>query len=209
MNAKSWLPPVFPFVSVVLGLFLISQVSTAQELTGQALVSALRQGGYVIVMRHASSPREVPDKSTANADNLPPERQLDEAGRASAVAMGKALRDLRIPLGDVLTSPTYRAMETARLAQFGNPKPAVELGDGGQSMQAVADSQAVWLKEKVTQLPKGTNTLLITHMPNLTRAFPQISGVADGEALIFHPDGKGAAPLVGRIKIEEWPGLRP
>jgi hypothetical protein len=46
-------------------------------------------GGYVIVMRHASSPRDVPDKRHANADNVNLERQLDEAGRASATAMGK------------------------------------------------------------------------------------------------------------------------
>ena len=59
-------------------------------------------------MRHASSPREVPDKQTANADNVNLERQLDEAGRASATAMGKALRDLRIPVGEVLTSQRIR-----------------------------------------------------------------------------------------------------
>ncbi len=209
MKLKSWVLPVFSLFCLASCLFVRTRVATAQELSTQAAVSALRQGGYVIVMRHASSPREVPDKKSANADNVNLERQLDEAGRASAVAMGKALRDLKIPLGDVLASPTYRAMETARLAQFNHPVATTELGDGGQSMQAVADGQAVWLKEKVTQLPKGTNTLLITHMPNLTRAFPQITGVADGEALIFHPDGKGASPLVARIKIEEWPGVRP
>jgi hypothetical protein len=34
------------------------------------------------------------------------------------------------------------------------------------------------------------------------------SGLADGEALIFGPDGKGGATLVARVKIEEWPGLQ-
>jgi len=209
MKLKGAAFTVFSLICIVAGLVLQSRIATAQELTGQALVSALRQGGYVIVMRHASSPREVPDKATANADNTTPERQLDAAGRASAAAMGKAFRDLRIPLGDVLSSPTYRAIESARLAQFGNPKPAAELGDGGQSMQTTPEAQATWLKDRVTQVPKETNTLLITHMPNLSRAFPQVTGVSDGEALIFHPDGKGAAPLVGRIKIEQWPGMRP
>jgi hypothetical protein len=46
-------------------------------------------------------------------------------------------------------------------------------------------------------------------MPNISRAFPQITGVTDGESLIFRPDGKGGTVLVGRIKIEEWPNLRP
>jgi len=47
----------------------------AQDLHGEALVKALQKGGYVLVMRHASSPREVPDKQAANPDNSKPERQ--------------------------------------------------------------------------------------------------------------------------------------
>ncbi len=33
------------------------------------LAEALRRGGHLLVMRHASSPREVPNRATANADN--------------------------------------------------------------------------------------------------------------------------------------------
>jgi len=188
---------------------LTATAALTQTLSGDGLVKALRQGGYVIVMRHASSPREVPDKAAANPDNVNLERQLDETGRATAAAMGNALRDLKIPIGDIFTSPTYRALETIRLAQFGNAKTATELGDGGQSMQSVAEAQGMWLRERITQAPKETNTLYVTHMPNIARAFPQITGVADGEALVFRPDGKGGAPLVARIKIEDWARLRP
>jgi phosphohistidine phosphatase SixA len=182
---------------------LLAGNAHAQQLQGDALVKALRQGGYVIVMRHASSPREVPDKQTANPDNVKPERQLDQEGRSTATAMGKALRDLKIPIGSVLTSPTYRALETLRYAQFGNPQPVPELGDNGQSMQGGTAAQAEWLKKKVTEFPKGTNTLLVTHMPNMSRAFPDATAnLADGEALVFGPTG-----VVARIKIEEWKGL--
>jgi hypothetical protein len=46
------------------------------------------------------------------------------------------------------------------------------------------------------------------HNPNLIAAFPRDAvGVADGEALVFGPDGKGGATLVARIKIEDWPRL--
>jgi phosphohistidine phosphatase SixA len=172
----------------------------AQQLQGDALVKALRQGGYVIVMRHASSPRDVPDKATANPDNTKPERQLDPEGRASATAMGKALRDLKIPIGAVLTSPTYRALETIRYAQFGKPEAFPELGDNGQSMTGGTEAQATWLRKKVTELPKGTNTLIVTHMPNMSRAFPEsTANLADGEALVFGPTG-----VVARVKIETW-----
>ena len=191
----------------LIGMLLLAGAAHAQTLRGDALVKTLRQGGYVIVMRHTSSPREVPDKKTANADNVKPERQLDEEGRTTAIAMGKALRELKIPIGDVLASPTYRALETVKYAQLGTPKPQPELGDNGQSMQGGTEAQAAWLKKQVTQFPKGTNTILVTHFPNIRGAFPDLGDVADGEALVFGPAGRGGAALVGRIKIEEWPGL--
>jgi phosphohistidine phosphatase SixA len=194
-------------------ILLLAGTAHAQDLRGEALVKSLQKGGYVIVMRHASSPREAPDKQSANPDNTKPERQLDEAGRKTAIAMGQAIRDLKIPIGSVLSSPTYRALETVRLAQFGVPQTFPELGDNGQSMQGGTPAQAAWLQQQVTHFPAGTNTILVTHFPNITAAFPQwSSGLADGEALIIGPDGKGpddkdGARLVTRIKIEEWPLL--
>lgn len=56
--------------------------------------------------------------------------------------MGKALRELKIPIGEVDSSPTYRALETVRLAQLGKARPVVELGDGGRGMQASSEAQA-------------------------------------------------------------------
>jgi phosphohistidine phosphatase SixA len=122
---------------IVFMSLVIAQPISAQSLAGDAPVKALRDGGYVIVMRHASSPREVPNRQTANPDNVTLERQLDEAGRAASVAMGRALRDLKIPVGEVLTSPTYRALETVRLAQLADPRTQTELGDGGRACRAL------------------------------------------------------------------------
>ena len=195
------------------GLILLLAVGTAaaadaQMLSRVALVKSLQSGGHVIVMRHASSPGEVPQKP--NPDNVPPERQLDETGRMTAAAMGEALRQLKIPIGEVLTSPTYRARETARLARLPNPRVVAELGEGPQSMQgAVERAQTEWLQKKVMALPRGTNTLLVTHVPNVTAAFPgEVPAVLQGEALVFGADGAGGSRVVGRIKIEEWGDLR-
>lgn len=194
---------------VTAAMLLLAGTAGAQPLHGEALVKALRQGGYVMVMRHASSPRQAPTRQNANADNIKLERQLNETGRATAIAMGKAIHELKIPIGEVLTSPTYRALETVRYALLGNPQPYAELGDNGQSMQGGTEAQASWLRKKVTQFPKGTNTVLVTHLPNLKEAFPQFGdGVDDGEVLVFGPDGKGDAMIVGRTKIEEWPAMR-
>jgi phosphohistidine phosphatase SixA len=188
----------------------IGSTAYAQNLQGAALVHALEHGGYVLVMRHARSPMEPPAKELADAENTRDERQLDEQGRTAAIAMGKALQDLRIPIGDVLCSPAYRALETVKYAQLGTARTYPELGDDGKSMQGSTDAQSHWLQNKVTQFPSGKNTFIITHSPNITRAFPQLeSPVSDGEALVFGPDGKGGAAIVAHIRIEEWPSLRP
>jgi phosphohistidine phosphatase SixA len=196
--------------AAIVSVLLASSQASAQAPSGAALVTALRQGGYVIVMRHASSPATPPDNDHVNADNVKLERQLDEAGRAGATAMGNVLRDLMIPIGAVLTSPTYRALETVRYARLANPQPVEQLGDGGQSMQAVGDAAAAWLRDRVSQAPaRGTNTVIVTHLPNLMRAFPDWQPqVADGESVILRPTGTGQAQVVGRIKIEEWTRLR-
>jgi phosphohistidine phosphatase SixA len=194
--------------TLILFLALSTAVAAgAQTLSRAALVKSLQAGGHVLVMRHASSPGDVPQNP--NPDNVPPERQLDETGRKTAAAMGEALRRLKIPVGEVLTSPAYRARETARLARLPNPRVIAELGEGPQSMQSAVDrAQTEWLQKKVKELPRATNTLLVTHVPNVTAAFPnEVPAVLQGEALVFAPDGKGAAALVGRIKIEDWPGF--
>jgi hypothetical protein len=77
-------------------------------------------------------------------------------------------------------------------------------------MQSGADpKKSSWLRAQAAERPRaGTNTFIVTHTPNLVDAFGEDTGrVAAGEALVFHPDGKGGTDLVARIKIEEWPQL--
>ncbi len=193
----------------VLAYFALCVVPTlqAQSVDLSSRVKMLRQGGYVVVMRHASSPSAPPAASQADPENVQQERQLDDAGRSSAQSMGQSLRRLGIPIGQVLVSPTYRAMQTARLARLPDPKAARELGDGGSSMEAdKTGKRASWLKAKTAEVPaSGTNTVLITHLPNIKEAFPQeASDLADGEALLFLPDGHGGTAFKGRVKIEDW-----
>jgi phosphohistidine phosphatase SixA len=63
--------------------------------------------------------------------------------------MGDALRRLRIPIGQVLSSPTYRALETVKFARLGTATTLPQLGDSGQSMSADKNgTRAIWLKAK-------------------------------------------------------------
>ncbi|HEY0962771.1 MAG TPA: histidine phosphatase family protein [Pseudomonadales bacterium] len=171
-----------------------------------AAIDALRAGGLVIVMRHASSPRDLPDASTVLADNANGERQLDAQGRNDAEAMGAALRRLEIPIGSVESSPAYRALQTARLAGFADIATAVELGNEG--MQAAGANHGAWLRERVARGADSGNALLITHGPNVNAAFPEYAqGMGEGEALILEPRGADAPRLVARATIGAWTRL--
>jgi phosphohistidine phosphatase SixA len=186
-----------------------AQPSAPQELQGAALIRALQRGGYVLVMRHAHAPLQPPAASAADPANTNHERQLDETGRSTARAMGTALKSLHIPVGEVWSSPTYRARETVRLAGLPNPRIAPELGDQGHSMQAASGDQGAWLRTKTAQAPRaGTDIVIVSHAPNISAAFGQTAAnLGDGGTLVFHPR-RGLPPqFVGRIPIEKWPSL--
>jgi phosphohistidine phosphatase SixA len=191
-------------------MLAVAVASGDEPLSKTDLVAALQRGGYVILMRHATSPGTAPDAAHSNADNTRLERQLDEQGQASARAMGDAFRRLKIPIGEVLSSPTYRALETVKLARLGQPTTFPELGQSEQGMSAEeSGTRAAWLKAKTAERPAaGTNTLIVTHYPNIAEAFPQEAhGLSEGEAIILRPDKGDRASLVARVKIDEWAAL--
>lgn len=203
---------------LVLLPLLFAATGQAAPPAGDTLPADLRRGGYVILMRHASSPATPPSPATADPDNTRRERQLDAAGRDSARALGAALRRLHIPIGEVLCSPTYRALETLRLAGWASPTIDPELGDAGHSMQAdVTGRRGAWIRARVAAAPAhGPNTLIVTQMPNITEAYPHdATDLQDGAALILRPDGRGSARLIARVRIGQWvrwarlPGRRP
>jgi len=188
---------------------MVSGGAGAQSLSGGELVNALRQGGYVLVMRHANSPQTGADATTAAPGNTRLERQLNENGHKTAQAMGDALKTLRIPVGEVLSSPTFRTLETVHDLRLGTAKTFNELGDGSQGYELSSyEDGARFIRARAAEVPRaGTNTFIVTHLPNIEYAFgDSFSDVAEGEALVLRPDGTNGTP-VGRIKIDEWPRL--
>jgi hypothetical protein len=53
----------------------------------------------------------------------------------------------------------------------------------------------------------GTNTILITHKPNIVDALGKDwFDVKKGEALIFRPEN-GSYKVIARVQMEEWPHI--
>ena len=104
---KAWVQPLSVLALVIAGFASCNAVKAETP-----LVQHLREGGYVLLMRHAHAPAEPPAGGMTAPDNLNHERQLDETGRGTARAMGDAIRKLHIRVGAVLSSPAYRALQT-------------------------------------------------------------------------------------------------
>jgi len=85
---------------LIVGAALWSAPSHSQTGSSQAeWINAMRQGGYVIVLRHGATPTDQADTDPLHLENVAQQRQLNDQGRQQARTMGAAMRKLDIPVG--------------------------------------------------------------------------------------------------------------
>jgi hypothetical protein len=106
--------------AVLLLLLGCSQVSAEDS---RELVSALKQGGHVIVFRHGATDDSQKDIYPLNFDDMKAQRQLSEKGRDMARQIGTAIKKLGIPIGEIYTSRLNRAIETGKLLSDKEVRP--------------------------------------------------------------------------------------
>ena len=199
-------------------LFLVSffslcaGIASAQTLAEADLVSALRGGGYVIVVRHGATHSDQADTDPLNVEqpgNEAKQRHLNDKGRATARAWKEAFNKMGIPVGRVYSSKFARAQETARLA-FGDPVTTFDVTEGGQVVSPNENNRRTAALRKMAATPPdaGTNTVIVSHKPNVIDAFGKDwFEVKEGEASVFKPDGQGGYKAVGRVQAEQWATL--
>ena len=172
-------------------------------------INAVRQGGYVIVFRHGATHQDQADTDPLNPKNVAQQRQLNEAGRAKAKEIGEAFRKLRIPVGQVHSSVFNRAVENGKLMNLGEVTPSLDIAEGGLVVTPIENNRRAQALRRLaaTAPPAGTNTIVITHKPNLLDAFGKDwFDVREGEASVFQPDG-GGYKLIVRVQPDDWSKL--
>jgi phosphohistidine phosphatase SixA len=170
----------------------------------EELVAAMQAGGKIIFLRHAATNANEID--TGQLGNRAGQRNLSEHGIAQARALGNAYRNANIPFGKILTSPVFRARDTAELAFSADN---IEV-----TMELVADdyagSQMQFMIESTQRLliapPLGSeNILLIGHRTPLQMAttwrFPD-SILPEGAMAVFEP-GSDDPILLGTLTAED------
>ena len=149
------------------------------------------------------------DEGLLDFDNIAAQRNLNDKGKAAAVALGEAFRRIGAPVGKVYTSRFNRAYETATLAGF---KEIEKTPDLTYAKSAVSPDKNTTNPEAVRKMlgtapQPGTNTVLITHTPNIVDALGKDwAEVKEGEASIFRP-ANGSYTLVARVQMDDWPRI--
>jgi phosphohistidine phosphatase SixA len=173
------------------------------------LVARLRRGGHNIYFRHSLTMRaNQPDDDLTSCAQ---QRNLTEAGVALAREIGRRIRELRLPIGEVLASPYCRCADTARWA-FGRVTVADWLESPDRAETAPEKQRVLRLKSALATPPAaGTNAVFVAHGNNLnalTRLhdWPALP-IEEGEAVAFAPDGASIPPVVARIRGIEWRNL--
>jgi len=182
-------------------------VAWAQSPAVGDLLTTLRAGGHVIVVRHGATHPDQADTDPLNLDNVARQRQLNDKGRADARTLGDVLRVAGVPIGKSYSSRFQRAVETARLIGGKEPVATSDVTEGGQVVSPNENNRrAQALRALVAAAPDpGTNTLIVTHKPNILDAFGKDwFEIKEGEASIFRPDGRGTYALVGRVQMSDW-----
>jgi len=95
------------------------------------LVTAMKQGGYVIVLRHGATNANQADTDPLHRDNIASQRLLSAQGREVETRVGDSFRKLGIPLGKVYSSEFNRATETAKLVSGKSVTTTPDLTEGG------------------------------------------------------------------------------
>ena len=178
-----------------------------------ALVAALKQGGYVLVLRHGPTDDSQKDVYPFKFDDMAAQRQLNDSGRGMARKLGEALKKLGVPIGEVYTSQLNRAVETGKLMGGKDVSPIEALTDSGAgSSSAMANPDGKnartgrAIRDLVNTPPKaGFNNLAVTHKTNVADAFgKEFADIREGEALVYKTGAAGPAVLIARVQASEW-----
>ena len=173
------------------------------------IAQALHAGGLVIVVRHGATFPDQADTDPLNFENIAAQRNLNDKGTALAKAFGDSLREVGIPVGKVYTSKYNRAYETAVIAGFKDIEKTADLTEGGLVVSPNENSRRIEaFHTMLGTAPKtGTNTILITHKPNIVDALGKDwFDVKEGEASLFRPEN-GGYKLLARVQMDEWPRI--
>jgi broad specificity phosphatase PhoE len=182
---------------VLLGLILAPAApGSANE---RELVQRMKSGGHVLMVRHAQAPG-VGDPAGFKIGDCATQRNLDEAGRAHARAIGEWLRSRGIETARVYSSQWCRCLETARLMGLGAVTELAPLN----SFYERPDDREPNLRDLreflARQSPEAPLLVLVTHQVIIQGLAGR--SVASGEAILLQLARERVFEVVGPVRFD-------
>ena len=177
-------------------LLLALALALSPARADEALWHAVRQGGYVLFVRHALTDPGFGDPPGFKLQDCSTQRNLSGEGRAQATRMGEAFRQRGVPVGEVLASPWCRCLETAQLA-FGRAKTWAALANL-HARSENADRQVRAMRPRIAAFQGKDNLVLVSH--GSTAAALTGEHPAMGEILVLKPQPPGFR-VAGRLSL--------
>lgn len=171
----------------------------------QELLDQIREGGFVLYLRHGKTDSSIPDQVPIDLDDCQTQRPLTEEGRAEIRLIGEAIRQLGIPVGEIISSPLCRAKESAAIAFGGDFEVNRDLMYTAHlTTQEKLPIVATTLKLVSTPVEiEGMNRVLVAHAPNIAEImdyFPEV----EGTLIVFKPLGQGEFQYLASILPTDW-----
>jgi broad specificity phosphatase PhoE len=179
------------FTSSVLGLALGAPVLGRAQSTNEPadFWALLRQGGNVLLMRHAQTESGIGDPPSFRIGDCSTQRNLNEAGREQARQVAAAFRREKVVPDDVRSSAWCRCVETAQLA-FGRHTVWSPINSFFQ--QSGREPQTLEVLQALKTFRAPRNLVLVTHQVNISALTGSFTAM--GEMLLTRPaqlaDGK-------------------
>ena len=157
----------------------------------------LDEGGYVVMLRHATAPG-VGDPENFRLGDCATQRNLSDAGRKEARRLGERLRAQGIASAKVYSSQWCRCVDTAELLDLG-PVEALPALNSFFSRPADRAPKLDALRRFLAELPEdGPPVILVTHQVTISAITGR--GAASGEGIVLAADGTRRPPVVGTIE---------
>jgi broad specificity phosphatase PhoE len=159
-------------------------------------IERLDEGGYVVMLRHATAPG-VGDPESFRLGDCATQRNLSDQGRVQARRLGEHLRAQGIAAAEVYSSQWCRCLETAELLDLG-PVEQLPALNSFFSRPAERAANLAALRRFLADLAEdGPPVILVTHQVTISAITG--SGTVSGEAIVLAVDGTGQPPVVGTI----------
>ena len=190
------------FTASLLGLALGTPLLARAQRTGDPadFWALLRQGGNVLLMRHAQTEPGTGDPPNFRLGDCSTQRNLSDEGRTQARRIGAWFRERQLQPDRLLSSPWCRCIDSATLA-FGTPQAWSALGSPRGASETTG---AVHLRELRSALVAasartGGFEVWFTHM--FVQSDLANDSTRSGEALLLRAQGGGLPEVLARLSV--------